>query len=218
MATPKPRARGHGGTNVTSPEPLVDRDDLAELLRAIENGDREALNALFPLVYSELSRLAHQQRRRWDGDLTLTTTVLVHETYLRLAGRARVSAANRAHFLAIAARAMRQILCNYARDRRRQKRGGALPHLSVEVADPVALDRRFSADQTDTLAALDDALRRFELVAPRQSRVVECRFFGGMGVADTATALGMSPRSVKRDWSFARAWLRRELTRAGAAP
>jgi RNA polymerase sigma factor (TIGR02999 family) len=200
---------------VTSPEPVVDSADIAGLLQALEGGDREALNALFPLVYGELSRLAHRQRRRWDGDLTLTTTVLVHETYLRLAGRARVSAESRAHFLAIAARAMRQILCNYARDRRRQKRGGALPHLSLEAADPVAVDLQLSSDQTDTLAALDEALQRFEVVAPRQSRVVECRFFGGMSVTDTAMALGMSPRSVKRDWSFARAWLRREIADVG---
>ena len=109
---------------------------------------------------------------------------------------------------------MRQILCNYARDRRRQKRGGALPHLSVEFAEPAVVDLQLSPEQTDTLAALEDALRRFELVAPRQSRVIECRFFGGMSVTETAVALGVSPRSVKRDWSFARAWLQREI--AGA--
>jgi RNA polymerase sigma factor (TIGR02999 family) len=204
-------------TTVTAPEPVVDGADIAGLLQALEGGDRKALNALFPLVYNELIRLAHRHRRRWDGDLTLTTTVLVHETYLKLAGQARVSAESRAHFLSIAARAMRQILCNYARDRRRQKRGGALPHLSVESADVLA-HLQLSGDESDTLAALDEALRRFEVVAPRQSRVIECRFFGGMSVADTAMALGMSPRSVKRDWSFARAWLRREIARAGGGP
>ena len=113
---------------------------------------------------------------------------------------------------------MRHILCNYARDRRRQKRGGGQPHLALDQVDPadgMALD--LSADQADRLAGLDEALRRFESIAERQCRVVECRFFGGMSVEETAAALDMSPRSVKRDWAFARAWLLREmqLTLAG---
>lgn len=113
---------------------------------------------------------------------------------------------------------MRHILCNYARDRRRQKRGGGQPHVALEeaeAADEAAI--YLSADQVDRLAGLDEALRRFESIAERQCRVVECRFFGGMSVEETAAALGMSPRSVKRDWSFARAWLLREmqLTLAG---
>jgi RNA polymerase sigma factor (TIGR02999 family) len=185
------------------------------VVRPETRGDREALDALFPLVYDELSRLAHRQRQRWDGDLTLNTTALVHEAYLKLAAQERIPTESRAHFLAVAARAIRHILCNYARDRRRQKRGGGLPHVALEPAtDLDAADLRLSTDRTDALTALDDALRRFEQVAPRQSRVVECRFFGGMSVEDTAAALGVSPRSVKRDWSFARAWLRREMQRS----
>jgi RNA polymerase sigma factor (TIGR02999 family) len=186
------------------------------LLQALARGDREALDALFPLVYDELTRLAHRQRQHWEGDLTLNTTALVHEAYLKLAGQERISAESRAHFLAVAAKAMRHILCNYARDRRRQKRGGGLPHVALDPAhEPgAAADLALTAYQMDTLAALDDALRRFEQVAPRQSRVVECRFFGGMSVEDTAAALGVSPRSVKRDWSFARAWLRRDMQRS----
>lgn len=188
---------------------------VSTLVEALAAGDRDALNTLFPLVYEELSRLARRQRRQWDGDLTLNTTALVHEAYLKLAGQARVPAENRAHFLAIAAKAMRHILCNHARDRRRQKRGGAQPHLSLEQAEEVdhaeSSPLELSADQTERLARLDEALRRFEGVAERQCRVVECRFFGGMSVEDTAAALGVSPRSVKRDWAFARAWLLREM-------
>jgi RNA polymerase sigma factor (TIGR02999 family) len=196
---------------------MVD-DRVSTLVEALAAGDREVLDALFPLVYEELGRLAHLQRRRWDGDFTLTTTALVHEAYLKLAGQRQLPAESRAHFLAIASKAMRHILCNYARDRRRQKRGGGQPHVALEeaeAADGTAI--YLSADQVDRLAGLDEALRRFESIAERPCRVVECRFFGGMSVEETAAALGMSPRSVKRDWSFARAWLLREmqLTLAG---
>ena len=113
---------------------------------------------------------------------------------------------------------MRHILCNHARDRRRQKRGGGRPHLELEQAEHAELGSLdLSDDQTDGLARLDEALRSFERIAERQCRVVECRFFGGMSVEETAAALGVSPRSVKRDWAFARAWLLREmqLTLAG---
>jgi RNA polymerase sigma factor (TIGR02999 family) len=203
------------GTTEARGKTAADTTGVSGLVRAVASGDPEALNALFPLVYDELSRLAHRQRQQWDGDLTLNTTALVHEAYLKLAGQARIPTESRAHFLAVAAKAMRHILCNYARDRRRQKRGGGLPHVALEPAgDLEAPDLGLSADQTDRLATLDDALRRFEQVAPRQSRVIECRFFGGMNVEDTAAALGMSPRSVKRDWSFARAWLRRDMQRS----
>jgi RNA polymerase sigma factor (TIGR02999 family) len=196
----------------------ADSTAVSELLQALADGDREALDALFPLVYAELSRLAHRQRLRWEGDLTLNTTGLVHEAYLKLAGQQRLSTRSRAHFLALASRAMRHILCNHARDRGRQKRGAGRPHLTLDLpggleppagAQSAALG--LSDSQTDRLAALDEALRRFERVAERQCRVVECRFFGGMSVEETAAALGVSPRSVKRDWSFARAWLRREM-------
>lgn len=200
-------------------ESATSSTEISGLLHALAGGDREALGALFPLVYDELSRLAHRQRQRWDGDLTLNTTALVHEAYLKLAGQQRIPAESRSHFLAVAAKAMRHILCNYARDRRRLKRGGAVPHLALEpAADLLPAGPGSPTERTEILAALDDALHRFEQVAPRQCRVVECRFFGGMSVGETATALGMAPRSVKRDWSFARAWLRRELQRsAGGA-
>lgn len=181
------------------------------LLQAVQRGDRAALDALFPLVYEELTQLARRQRQRWHGDMTLNTTAVVHEAYLKLADQKQLPAESRAHFFAVAAKAMRHILCNYARDRNRKKRGGGVPHVSLEPGHEAAIQLELSDGQTDKLAALDEALQRLERVAERQARIVECRFFGGMSVEDTASALGISPRTVKRDWSFAQAWLRRDM-------
>ena len=183
------------------------------LLRAVEQGDRAAVEPLFALVYDELRLLARRQRRAWHGDFTLNTTALVHEVYLKVADQERLPAESRAHFFAVAAKAMRHILCNYARDRSRKKRGGGATHLSLEPEHEPVAARQLSDDQTDTLSTLDEALQALERIAERQSRVVECRFFGGMSIDDTAVALGISPRTVKRDWIFARAWLRREMQR-----
>jgi len=187
------------------------QDSITELLRAVERGDRDALDSLFPLVYDELSRLAHHQRRAWHGDLTLNTTAIVHEAYLKLVDQKRLPAESRSHFFAVAAKAMRHILCNYARDRGRQKRGGDARHVSLGPTHDIAEQIAITDEHADTLDALDAALKRLEQLAERQARVVECRFFGGLSVEDTATALGISPRTAKRDWTFARAWLRREM-------
>jgi len=184
---------------------------ITELLHAVEGGDREAMNAVFPLVYDELRSLARQQRRRWHGDITLDTTALVHEAYLKVVGQHQPPSESRAHFFAVAAKAMRHILCNYARDRGRVKRGGAVQHVRLESGHEFADQLHLSDDLTDKLAALDEALQALERIAGRQALVVECRFFGGMTLEDTATALRISPRTVKRDWTFARAWLRREM-------
>jgi RNA polymerase sigma factor (TIGR02999 family) len=181
------------------------------LLEAVEHGDAAALAALFSLVYRELTVLARQQRRRWHGDITLDTTALVHEVYLKLVGQHQPASRSRAHFFAIAAKAMRHILCNYARARSRKKRGGRVPHVRLEPGREVVGQLQLTDDQTERLTALDDALRTFAPIAERQAQVVECRFFGGMGIEDTATALGVSARTVQRDWIFARAWLRREM-------
>jgi len=186
-------------------------DRVSELLRAVGGGDRAAFDDLFAIVYDELNILARQQRRRWHGDLTLGTTALVHEAYLKVVERKRLPAESRAHFFAVAAKAMRHVLCNYARDRGRQKRGGGAPHLPLEPGLELSEHIQLTDDQTDTIRALDEALRKLEGLAERQARVVECRFFGGMSVEDAAAALGISPRTVKRDWTFARAWLRREM-------
>lgn len=181
------------------------------LLRAVERGDAAALTALFSLVYDELSVLAHQQRRRWHGDITLDTSALVHEVYLKMAGHTRPASKSRAHFFAVAGKAMRHILCNYARDRSRKKRGGGVQHVRLEPGQELAGQLQLSDDETERLTALDEALRALECFAERQAQVVECRFFGGMNLEDTATALGISARTVQRDWIFARAWLRREM-------
>lgn len=190
---------------------MSDGTTIAELLEAVADGDRAALNEVLPLVYDDLMSLAHRQRIAWRGDLTLNTTALVHEAWLKLADAKRLPAESRTHFLAVASKAMRHILCNYARDRRRLKRGGAVHHVTLDPIEARIADLDLSDDESETLAALDEALRRLERVAERQARVVECRFFGGLSVEETAAALGISSRSVKRDWSFARAWLAREI-------
>ena len=191
---------------MTSPHATI-----TDLLRAVEEGDRGAFDALFPLVYDELRFLAHRQRGTWRADLTLDTTALVHEAYLKVVDQQRLPAESRAHFFGVAAKAMRHILCNYARDRSRKKRGGGVAHLRLEPGRDIAAQLELSDEQADTLSALDEALQALERVAERQARVVECRFFGGMSIEDTAAVLGVSPRTVKRDWTFARAWLRREM-------
>ena len=184
---------------------------MAKLLNELEAGNREALSELFPLVYDELRELAHRQRRRWRGDLTLNTTAIVHEAYLKLVDQKRLDAANRAHFLAVAAKAMRHILCNYARDRRRIKRGGGLERFPLDTMDALPAQLTFSRDQAATLIALDDALKALEREDKQLSDVVECRFFGAMSIEDTSAALGLSPATVKRRWTLARAWLYREM-------
>lgn len=184
---------------------------ITRLLDRLQGGDRDALDALFPLVYEELRLLAHGHRRRWDGDDTLGTTVLVNEAYLKLAGQSKLSVRSRAHFLGVAAKAMRHILCNHAEARGRIKRGGGVQRVSLDAldAEPAGLD--IADDQADTLAAVELALRRLDATNARLARVVECRFFAGMSIADTAEALDTSPATVKRDWLLARAWLYREL-------
>ena len=184
---------------------------MAKLLDELQSGNRAALGELFPLVYDELRGLAHRQRRRWRGDLTLNTTALVHEAYLKLVDQKRLDAGDRAHFLAVAAKAMRHILCNYARDRRRIKRGGGLERFSIDTMDALPAQVTFSRDQAATLIALDDALKALEKVDKRLSHVVECRFFGAMSIEDTSVALALSPATVKRRWNLARSWLYREM-------
>ena len=190
------------------------RDEVTRLLEALQRGDGAALDALFPLVYEELRAVAHAQRRRWQGDETLDTTALVHEAYLKLVDQSRASWESRAHFLAAAARAMRHILTNYARDRRAQKRGGDQPKLSLEelgeaLDGPVA----FSEANAELMIALDAALKKLEQVNERQSRIVECRFFAGLTIDETAVALGISTASVSRSWALARVRLFQDVHR-----
>lgn len=158
-----------------------------------------------PLVYEELQRIAHHQLAGEDAGHTLSSTALVHEAYLELVKLEKISWQNRAHFFAIAARAMRRILVDYAVRRKTRKRGGGRIPLPLDEAAAV------TEEDLDALLALNEALRRLEAREARYGRVVECRFFGGMSVEETAEALGVSPATVKRDWTTARAWLNREL-------
>jgi RNA polymerase sigma factor (TIGR02999 family) len=185
--------------------------NITELLLAAQRGDRSALEACFPLVYEELRAIARRQRRAWHGNPTLNTTALLHEAYLKLADQGRIAATSRAHFFAIASTAMRHILCNYARDRTRQKRGGGVEQVSLQNVGDVAAQPTFSDEGAEVLAALGAALERLEQIDKRQSQVVECRFFAALSVDETALALNVSPATVKRDWAFARAWLFKEM-------
>lgn len=185
--------------------------EVTRLLGEVQDGDRAALDRLFALVYEELQVLARRQRQKWQGNYTLDTTALVHEAYVKLVDQSRIDVESRAHFHAFAARAMRHILCNYARERNAKKRGGAVEKVSLNEMRLPGKGAAFSIEQSEMLAALDDALERLEQVDPRQSKVVECRFFGGMTIVETAAALEISPRTVKRDWAVAQAWLHREI-------
>ncbi|MBW3552430.1 MAG: sigma-70 family RNA polymerase sigma factor [Gemmatimonadetes bacterium] len=175
--------------------------DITGLLLAWRAGDGEALDRLFPLVYHELRRIAHRQLGRERAGHTLGTTALVHETYLKLIDQTRVQWADRAHFFAVAARAMRRILIDYARRHRAAKRGGAAARVELD-------DATFLADErAHTLIAVDQALTRLSGLDERLVRVVECRFFGGLTEEETAEALGVTPRTVRRDWVKAKGWL-----------
>jgi RNA polymerase sigma factor (TIGR02999 family) len=191
------------------------QDTVTRLLAGLRQGNRSAFDELLPLVYEDLHRAAELQRRRWEGDETLNTTALVHEAYLRLVDQSEPQWQSRAHFLAVASTAMRQILINYAKRKRAAKRGGAagpIPLHEIEAALKEAENPSEARDEA--LIALDDSLRRLEAVDTRQCRIVECRFFGGMTIQDTAEALGVSPITVKRSWATAQAWLYRDIKQA----
>jgi RNA polymerase sigma factor (TIGR02999 family) len=190
-------------------------DEVTRLLETVERGDRAALDTLFPLVYEELRKLARRQRRRLPGNATLNTTALVHEAYLKLGDRPRESWEGRVHFMATAARAMRQILIDYARRQHRQKRGGRAQRIALEDLEGSAAPGLISAEDPALLLAFDEALRELERVNARQSQIVVCRIFGGMTLEETAAALGISTASVSRGWAVARARL--HLAIAGGA-
>jgi RNA polymerase sigma factor (TIGR02999 family) len=179
--------------------------NITHLLKEWSAGDQRALDRLTPLVYVELRQLATRFMRRERPGHTLQTTALIHEAYLRLIDANDVHWQGRAHFFAIAANIMRRILVEHARRRNADKRGGSIVRLPLDETLAVA-------DETDVdLLAIDEALDRLATVDPQQARIVELRFFSGLSVEETAAALGVSPKTVKRDWSVARAWLRREI-------
>lgn len=187
---------------------------VTQLLAELQGGNRAAANDLFRLVYDELQSIAHWQRRGRSGDNTVNTTALVHEVYLKLVDQTHAQYNSRAHFLAVAAKAARHILFDYAKARRREKRGGDIRKISLEQLQEMIGDVNVKTPEpADVLVVLDEALQRLEQNSERQSRIVECRFFGGMTVEETATALELSPATVKRGWEMARAWLYREMQR-----
>lgn len=186
-----------------SPIPAAEREgqDLTEFLVAWTEGNEGALQQLVPLVYGELRRIAEQQLRKEQNAQTVQTTALVNEAYVRLAKRRALNWQNRAHFFAVSAQVMRHILVDIARGRRRDRRGSGAPVLSLE--EELILSPARSAE----LIALDDALSELAKVDERKSRVVEMRFFGGLGVNEIAEVLKISPETVTREWKRARAWL-----------
>lgn len=185
------------------------------LLNGASNGDRGALDELLSLVYEELRGLAHSQRRRGAGGETLNTTALVHEAYLRLVRQENPEWNDRVHFFAVAATAMRHVLIDYGRRASAAKRGGDRSRVSLDEIERVLTSSggRLLEHEPELLVVLDEALGRLGRRSGRQVRIVECRFFAGMTVTDTAAALGISPATVKRGWSMARAWLHREMER-----
>jgi len=179
---------------------------VTELLRRWSGGDVAAREALVPLVYEELRRLARYFLSSQRPDHTLQSTAIVHEAYLRLAGRDDVHWENRSHFFAVAAQLMRRILVDHARRRNAAKRGG--PNLTLLVEEEAGSSSQRELD----LVALDDALKALSALDERQSRIVELRFFGGLSIEDTSRVLEISPATVKREWSTARAWLYEEIS------
>jgi RNA polymerase sigma factor (TIGR02999 family) len=180
--------------------------DVTQALLAHSAGDRSALDALLPQIYGQLRAQAQRALRRERPDHTLSPTALVNETYLKLVRLDRVVWQDRAHFFGACANEMRRILVSHARQRRAGKRGAGAEHVPLENALDAAESR------PDELVALDEALERLRAIDERQVRIVECRFFAGMSIEETAEALGISSATAKRDWTAARAWLNRELS------
>lgn len=180
-------------------------EDVTQLLVAWSNGDRGARDELMSVVYHELHRLAHQYMKRELPGHTLQTSALVNEAFLKLIDQRNVNWQNRAHFFGIAAQTMRRILVDYARSRRTAKRGGGRYELSLD-------ESIVSAERTEELVTLDEALQELAKIDLRKSQVVELKFFAGLSIEEAAEALGISPGTVMRDWTLAKAWLRREIS------
>lgn len=185
---------------------MLSTGEITRLLQAHHSGDERAFDRLIPLVYEDLQRVARRQLHRRGGNATLSPTALVHEAYLRLVDETSVAWQSRAHFLAIGARTMRRIIVDYARERGAQKRGGGRPHVPLEP------DRVGVEEHVEFLIALEEALSALGLFNDRLAEVAEYRLFGGMTEAETATAVGISVRTVQRDWKRARAWLQQDLS------
>jgi RNA polymerase sigma-70 factor, ECF subfamily len=188
------------------------RAETTSLLEAFERAGSDSWERLVPIVYEELREMAHRQLNRELRGESLQTTALVHEAYLRLVDDARVTSKGKAYFFAAASRAMRQVLVDQARRRGSRKRGGG--QVAVSLSDALAAEDRLD-EFAGEMVELDDALDELAALNPRHARVVECRFFAGMSVEETARALEVSERTVKYDWTLARAWLYRRLRGEG---
>ncbi|MDP9190793.1 MAG: sigma-70 family RNA polymerase sigma factor [Acidobacteriota bacterium] len=184
--------------------------DITRLLAGWGRGDRSALEQLTPLVYAELRRIAARQLRREEQGHTLQPTALVNEAFVRLCGSGPSTWQDRAHFFGVCAQVMRHILTDHARAQLRAKRGAGVRHVPLDAAATVA------QEQTVDHAALDDALRALESVDPRKGRIVELRYFAGLGIEETAEAMNISAMTVRREWTRAKAWLYRELAAGGS--
>ncbi len=184
---------------------LDELQEITQMLVAAAQGEGAALDEVFSSMYPRLRELAKSRRRGWHGDNTMDTTALIHEAYLKVASSGNARYKNRGHFFAVAAQAMRQILINYAEKKGAQKRGGGASAVTLHDKDIV------TDEAMDEILTLNEALAKLEAMSPRQARVVECLFFAGFGVEETAEALEISPATVKRDWAAARAWLYREM-------
>ena len=182
----------------------MEADDITRLLAAASDGSDSAMDQVFEVVYPRLKEIARARRRGWQGAHTMNTTGLIHEAYLKVAG-GQGSFENRGHFYATTARAMRQVLINYAERQGAKKRGGGAMDVTLYDDDAV------TDGAMDELLTLNAALEKLEAMSPRQSQVVECLFFAGLNIPETAEALDISPATVKRDWTMARAWLFREM-------
>lgn len=183
----------------------IGSDQVTVLLRKWSEGDENALEQLTPLVYDELHRLAHQHMRRESAGHVLQTSALINEAYLRLVDQPRIQWESRAHFFGIAARLMRRILVDDARKRNSAKRGGRLIQVPLDEIENLA------QQQAANVVAVDEALQRLEAIDTRQSQIVELRFFAGLSIDETAELLKVSPGTVMRDWTFARAWLKSQM-------
>ncbi len=184
---------------------MVPSSEITELLIDWSNGNQQVLDKLFPLIENELHRLAHYNLRRVNPGITLQTTALINEAYIRLVNQRDVHWQNRAHFFGISAQIMRRILLNYVRDQHRIKRGGRAVQVSLSEVAVV------SPEKSDELLALEEALCRLSEVDERKAKVVELRYYGGLSVEETAEVLKVSGITVMRDWNLAKAWLAREI-------
>lgn len=186
--------------------PTLSPQEVTQLLAAWGNGDKSALDKLYPLVHDELRRIAGRQMKHERAGHTLQATALVNEAYVRLAGQDRFEWHNRAHFFAVCAQVMRHVLIDHARAHARDKRGGGAIQVSLNEAALIA------GQPAEHFVALDEALRFLEDVDPQKSKIVELRYFGGLNIEQTAEVLNISPRTVRREWQRAKAWLYRLMT------